>query len=66
MSSTKKLQIFINVLLVIGMCIHIGVKIISHNAHSEYSAPTYTSLMYAVYYIIPIIIINIIFNLNYS
>lgn len=61
MTSIKKWQIFINILLVIGMCIHVGVKMVSHNAHPEYSAPAYTSLIYAIYYIVPIIIINIIF-----
>ena len=54
----KKVMIILNVLLLCAMVIHVGVKVFLHGQHPEYSAPAYTQLIYAVYYLIPLAVIN--------
>ncbi|MBQ6706875.1 MAG: hypothetical protein IJN07_05160 [Clostridia bacterium] len=56
----KKVMIILNVLLLCAMVIHVGVKVFLHGQHPEYSAPAYTQLIYAVYYLIPLAVINVI------
>ena len=41
------------------MVIHVGVKMYLHGQHPEYSSPAYVELFNAVYYLIPLLIINI-------
>ncbi|MCI6676415.1 MAG: hypothetical protein MSG78_05890 [Clostridiales bacterium] len=55
----KKVIIFLNVFLICAMAIHVGVKMYLHGQHPEYSSPVYVELINAVYYLIPLLIINI-------
>lgn len=55
----KKVIVVLNVLLICAMVIHVGVKMYLHGQHPEYSSPTYVELFNAVYYLIPLLIINI-------
>ena len=55
----KKVIVVLNVLLICTMVIHVGVKMYLHGQHPEYSSPAYVELFYAVYYLIPLLIINI-------
>ena len=54
----KKTLTVINLLLVCAMVIHVGVKMYLHAQHSEYSTPAYVELINAVYYLIPLTLIN--------
>ena len=49
----------INILLALAMVIHVGVKMYLHTRHPEYSAPAYVELVNAVYYLIPLAVINL-------
>lgn len=55
----KKVISALNVLLICAMVIHVGVKMYLHGQHAEYSSPVYAELINAVYYLIPLLIINI-------
>lgn len=57
----KRIIIILNILVIIVMCIHIAVKMYSHANHIEYSAPAYVNLYIAIYYIIAIVILNLIY-----
>lgn len=50
----------LNILLVVAMVIHVGVRMYLHGQRDEYSSPVYVELINAVYYLIPLIAINII------
>ena len=54
----NKIVVIINVLLLCAMVVHVGVKLYLHTQHPEYSAPAYTELVNAVYYLIPLTLIN--------
>ena len=54
----KKVIIVLNVLLIFAMVIHVGVKMYLHGQHPAYSSPVYVELFNAVYYLIPLLIIN--------
>lgn len=58
--NSKKVIIVLNILLVCALVIHVGVKMFLHVQHPENSAPVYTEMIYAVYYLIPLILINVI------
>ena len=55
----KRAVVILNILLVCAMVIHVGIRMFLHFQHPEYSAPIYTELIYAVYYLIPLAIINV-------
>ncbi len=55
----KKAIVVLNVFLICAMVIHVGVKMYLHGQHPEYSSPAYVELFNAVYYLIPLLIINI-------
>lgn len=55
----QKVILVLNVLLICAMVIHVGVKMYLHGQHPGYSSPVYVELINAVYYLIPLIIINI-------
>lgn len=42
------------------MVIHVGVKMYPNGQEDEYSSPVYVELINAVYYLIPLVAINII------
>jgi len=56
----KKAIVMLNILLVCAMIIHVGIKMYLHGQHPEYSAPIYVELINAVYYLIPLVLINVI------
>ncbi len=55
----NKIIAVINILLVLAMVIHVGVKMYLHGQHPEYSSPAYVELINAVYYLIPLAVINV-------
>lgn len=55
----KKVLIMLNVLLICAMVIHVGVRMYLHGQHPEYSSPVYIEVINAIYYLIPLLIINI-------
>ena len=55
----KKIVTVINILLLCAMVLHVGGKLLLHFQHPEYSAPAYVELINAVYYLIPIILVNL-------
>lgn len=58
--SRKKVIVGLNILLICTMIVHVGVKIYLHGQSPEYSAPAYVELINAVYYLIPLFIINVV------
>ncbi len=58
--SKEKWFVLINVVLVCAMIIHVGGRMYSHSQHAEYSSPVYVELIYAVYYLIPLIVLNVL------
>lgn len=60
MQTRKKLIMLTNLLLICVMVIHIGIKWYLHSSNSMNSAPAHIVIIEAVYYLVPIIIINVI------
>lgn len=60
MMEKKKVLTLLNILLVVAMVVHVGVKMYLHGQRDEYSSPAYVELINAVYYLIPLVAINII------
>ena len=60
MMDKKKVLTMLNILLVVAMVVHVGVKMYLHGQRDEYSSPMYVELINAVYYLIPLVAINII------
>lgn len=56
----KSSLMIINVLLVVAMILHVGISMFIHSQHKDWSAPTYFEIVDAIYYIVPLIIVNII------
>ncbi len=57
----RKTVFRINVLLAAAMVIHVGISMLLHAQHPEYSAPVYVELINAVFYLVPIAIIDIVY-----
>lgn len=49
----KKVITLLNILLVIAMVVHVGIKMYLHGQKAEYSSPVYVELTNAAYYLIP-------------
>ena len=60
MQMRKKVIMITNILLICTMVVHIGIRMYLHSLNPMNSAPTYAVLFEAVYYLIPILIINVI------
>jgi hypothetical protein len=58
--SRKKVVTAINILLSCAMAIHVGVSMYLHAQHPEYSAPYYTEIINAVYYLIALLVVNLV------
>ena len=58
---SKKIVFWINALLAAAMVIHVGISMFLHAQHPEYSAPVSVELINAVYYLVPIVIIDIVY-----
>lgn len=56
----KKVIFSFNAVLICVMIIHVGVKMYLHSQHPEYGSPIYMELINAVYYLVPLLIINIV------
>lgn len=50
----------INILIIIAMIIHVGISMYVHSQNTDWGSPAAVELLKAVYYIIPLIIVNII------
>lgn len=59
----KRLKIsltIINVLLIVAMLLHVGISMFIHSQHEDWSAPAYFEIVNAIFYIVPLIVVNII------
>ena len=56
----KKVIMILNLVLVCAMVIHVGTAWYHHTQHMSNSAPAHVTLIYSVYYLIPLAIINVI------
>lgn len=52
--------IIINVLLVVAMVLHVGVSMYIHSQNADWGSPPTVELIKAIFYIVPLIIVNII------
>lgn len=50
----------INILLVVAMVLHVGFSMYIHSQHTDWGASTYVNLVKAIFYIVPLIIVNIV------
>lgn len=58
----KRLNIIlaiINILLVAAMILHIGISIYIHSQQQDWGAPLYAEFIKAIYYVVPLIAVNI-------
>ncbi len=60
MQVRKKVIIIANILLICAMVVHIGIKLYLHLSNPMNSAPAYVVIIDTVYYLIPILIINVV------
>lgn len=51
----------LNILLFIAMVVHVGIKMYWHSQHPEFSIPAYAEIINVVYYIVPFILINVVY-----
>jgi len=58
---SKKVIVILNVLLVCAMVIHVGIKMFLHSQNPSNSAPAYVQIINAIYYLIPLLLINVIY-----
>ncbi len=56
----RKIMIVLNIVLVLSMLIHVSVRMYLHGQHEEYSSPIYVELVYSVYYLVPLLVINFV------
>ena len=59
----KRLNIFlivINVLLIVAMVLHVGISMFIHSQHTDWGSPAIVELVKAIFYIVPLIIVNIV------
>lgn len=56
----NKIIAIINIILILAMIIHVSIRMYLHWQHVEYSSPFYVELIYAIYYLIPLVVINIV------
>ncbi|MGN1000090.1 MAG: hypothetical protein ACI4PO_11105 [Faecousia sp.] len=55
----KKMIVLFNVLMLCAMVVHVGVKMYLHAQHPGNSAPAYLQVINAVYYLIPLALVNL-------
>lgn len=60
MMEKKKVVALLNILLIIAMVVHVGIRMYVHGQQEEYSSPIYVELINAIYYLIPLVAINIV------
>lgn len=59
----KRLNItlaIINILLVVAMVLHVGISMFIHSQHTDWGSPASIELIKAIFYIVPLIIVNIV------
>lgn len=49
----------INILIIIAMIIHVGISMYVHSQNTDWGSPASLELLKAVFYIIPLIIVNV-------
>ena len=59
----KKLPliIWINIAVLLAMCVHVGVAMYLHSQIPSNSAPAWVNLVYAIYYLIPLAGVDLIY-----
>ncbi|OON98041.1 MAG: hypothetical protein ATN36_01855 [Epulopiscium sp. Nele67-Bin005] len=57
----KTIKLIINIILTLAMLIHLSTRINIHLNYPEFISPLYIELLYIAYYVIPLVIINLIF-----
>ncbi len=60
MKRLNKILVIINILLVAAMILHVGISMFIHSQNEAWGAPAYLELLKAVYYIVPLIAVNIV------
>lgn len=60
---TLAILILINILLIVAMVIHVNVAMEKHAQQLTNSAPASVNWIYAIYYIIPLIVIDVAYFL---
>lgn len=50
----------INILIIIAMILHVGISMYVHSQNTDWGSPAYLELVKAVFYVIPLIVVNII------
>lgn len=56
----KRLVLILNILTVIAMLIHVTAAYRIHSAHPEWSAPAYLEFLNAVFYLVPLLLFDLI------
>lgn len=56
----KKVIRIANILLILAMMIHVTIAMVLHSQHPEYSAPASIEIINAIFYLTPLLIINIV------
>lgn len=62
-SMMKRLNItlaIINILLVVAMVLHVGIMMYIHSQNTDWGSPAYIELVKAVFYIVPLMIVNVV------
>lgn len=50
----------INILIIIAMILHVGISMYIHSQNTDWGSPASIELLKAVFYVIPLIVVNII------
>ena len=60
MKGRKRLILTLNILTVIAMLVHVTAAYLIHRGHPEWSAPAYMELLHAVFYLIPLLLFDLL------
>lgn len=61
MKKKQVILILINILMIVAMVIHVSVAMERHAQNSMNSAPAYVAMVDAIYYLIPLAFIDIVY-----
>lgn len=60
MKRLNKVLSIINILLIVAMILHVGISMFIHSQNKDWGSPAYIELLKAIYYIVPLIVVNIV------
>ena len=60
MNMKKRFVLIMNILTGIAMLVHVTAAYIIHSGHPEWSAPAYMELINTVFYLIPLLLFDLI------